>query len=337
MTLPNPIVVEVTRGDIVESIHRGAVAVVAADGTVELAVGDIDRPVFPRSAIKPLQALPLVETGAADAFRLSDAEIALACASHSAEPRHVAVVAAWLDRIGCSQRDLECGAHPPMDPSAAHALALGNTRPSPIHNNCSGKHTGFLAAARHMREPTAGYIGYDHPVQRRVRAALGEMCGCDLATAPVGTDGCGIPQYGLPLRAIALGMARLAAPDRLLPARRAAIERIRRAMAVEPFLVAGTDRFDTAVMTATGGAVLVKGGAEGVYAAIMPSRGLGVALKVDDGAKRAAEVAAGHVLRRLGAISTSAAAQLMAYLQPNIHNVAGRVVGHVRPAADCPV
>jgi L-asparaginase II len=333
----NPVVVEVTRGDMVESVHRAAIAVVAADGAVELSCGDIEHPVYPRSAIKPLQALPLLETGAADAFGLSDVEIALACASHSAEPRHVAAVAAWLKRIGCNQEDLECGGHAPMDAAAANALTAGGVRPSALHNNCSGKHTGFLSGARHMGEPTAGYIGYDHPVQRRVRAALAEMCGVDVAQAPVGIDGCGIPQYGMPLRAIALGMARLAAPGRLLPARKAAIERVRRAMAAEPFLVAGTDRFDTAVMTATEGKILVKGGAEGVYAAILPDRRLGVALKIDDGAKRAAEAAAGHVLRRLGAIPEAAATRLASYLRPNVHNVVGRLVGEVRPAAACPV
>jgi L-asparaginase II len=338
MTAPaaNPVVVEVTRGDMIESRHRAAVVAVGADGRVALAAGDVERPVYPRSAIKPMQALPLVETGAADAFALGDAELALACASHSGEPRHVAAVAAWLGRIGCTQSDLECGAHAPVDAGAAKALATGRTRPSALHNNCSGKHTGFLTIARHMGEPTGGYIAYDHPVQRRVRSALAELCGCDLAAAPNGIDGCGIPQYGIPLRALALGMARLAAPERLPPARRSAIARIRAAMAAEPFLVAGSGRFDTAVIEATTGAVLIKTGAEGVYAAILPWRGLGLALKVDDGAKRAAEVALGHALRRLGALSDAAAARLGSFLEPVIPNVAGRAVGRIRIADDCP-
>jgi L-asparaginase II len=338
MTAPaaNPVVVEVTRGDMVESRHRAAIAVVDADGRVVLSAGDIDRAVYPRSAIKPMQALPLVESGAADAFRLGEAELALACASHSGEPRHVAAVAAWLARIGCAPSDLECGTHAPVDAAAAGALAVGHIRPSALHNNCSGKHAGFLTVARHMGEPTGGYIGYDHPVQRRVRAALAELCGCDLAAVPHGIDGCGIPQYGIPLRALARGMARLAAPERLPPARTAAILRIRAAMAAEPFLVAGSGRFDTAAIEATSGAVLVKTGAEGVYAAILTDRGLGLALKVDDGAKRAAEVALGHALRRLGALPDGAATRLAAFLEPAVHNVAGRVVGRVRVAAECP-
>jgi len=333
----NPVLIEVTRGDMVESRHRAAVAVVDAQGAVALSAGDIDRPVYPRSAIKPLQALAFVEAGAADRYGLGPPEIALACASHSAEPAHVALVQAWLTRIGCAPADLECGAHPPVNPAAARALVAAGQEPGPQHNNCSGKHAGFLTLARHHGIATAGYIGIEHPVQRAVRAVLSEMVGLDLAGAPVGIDGCGIPQYGIPLRAIARGMARLADDGALGAARRDAARRVRHAMAAHPLLTSGTGRYCKRLMDALGDRALVKTGAEGVYAAALPGRGLGIALKVDDGAGRAAEVAIAHVLDRLGVIGAADRVVLGDALAPPVLNVAGRTVGIVRPVADSPL
>ncbi|MCB2103059.1 MAG: asparaginase, partial [Rhodobacterales bacterium] len=195
----NPVVVEVLRGGHVESRHRGAAIAVRADGHVALSWGDVDRPVFPRSAIKPLQALPLIETGAADAFGLDEAEIALACASHNGEPLHTDRVAAWLARLGLSEADLECGAHWPKHEPAAHDLARAGAAPSALHNNCSGKHAGFLTTAVHRGEPTAGYVHRHHPVQQRVMGVMEQMCGLDLSAAPCGIDGCSIPTFALPL------------------------------------------------------------------------------------------------------------------------------------------
>ena len=333
----NPLVVEVTRGGMVESRHRAAVAIVDTQGTVVASWGDIERPVYGRSAIKPLQALPLVESGAADAFGLEPAEIALACASHNGEPRHVESVTAWLSRIGCSVADLECGRHLPYHTASAEALIRAGTAPTAAHNNCSGKHAGFLTTARHLGEPTKGYIRYEHPVQQRILGLLEQMAGLDLGEAPRGVDGCGIPVIGIPLGNTAMAMARLADPDRLPPARAAAARRILAAMTAEPFMVAGTGRFCTAVMEVAGAAVALKTGAEGVYAAALPTVGLGVALKVDDGAGRAAEVAMGCVLRHLKLLSADQERALAAQLTPPIRNRVGLETGRVQPSAGCPI
>jgi L-asparaginase II len=327
-----PLVVEATRGTLVESRHRVAVAAVDAKGATVFCAGDVAALAYPRSAIKPIQAIALVESGAADAFGLGDAEIALACASHGGEPRHVEVARAWLARIGLTEDDLECGAHAPNDTKASVALARSGAKPSPLHNNCSGKHSGFLTVARHLGHPTKGYIEPDHPVQRRVIATVMEMAGAPIEGAPRGIDGCGIPVVGMPISSLARAMARFADPAELAPPRRAAIERIRRAMAAEPFLVAGTNRFTTRVIEATGGRVLLKEGAEGVYCGALPQRGIGIALKAEDGAARAAAVAMGHMLVALSALEAREAALLADALSPAIVNVAGREVGRLRVA-----
>jgi L-asparaginase II len=329
----NPVLVEVTRGDMVESRHRGSVAISSPEGRIAFAVGDIERAVYPRSAIKPLQALALVESGAAAAFGVTDEEVALACASHGGEKPHVEAVSAWLARIGASAADLECGPQPPLNDQAARELWRSGSVPTALHNNCSGKHAGFLTLARHMGEPMRGYIRADHPVQRRLAGILEEMCGVSLAAAPRGTDGCGIPVYGVPLRALARAMARLADPGALAPARAEAARRVRRAMAAHPFLVGGTKRFCTGIMSVTGERALLKGGAEGVYCAALPAQGLGVALKIDDGASRAAEVAMGRLLRRFGALAGDEPERLLRILEPAVTNWAGTVVGEIRPAA----
>lgn len=331
----NPILVEVTRGGMIESRHRGCVAVVDADGKVVRAWGNIEQPVYGRSAIKPLQALPLIESGAADRYGLGSAEIALACASHSGENGHVRRVRAWLTQIGCSVADLECGAHMPYhEPSAAALIAAGK-KPDALSNNCSGKHAGFLATARHLREKTAGYIRFEHPVQQRILGLLEQMCGLSLVQAPRGVDGCGIPVIGIPLGNMAMAMARMADPDsHLSPARAAAARRILAAMAAHPFLVAGTGRFCTDVMKIVGLKAVIKTGAEGVYCAALPTLGLGVALKIDDGGGRAAEVAMGHLLRELKLLTDDENSALQEALTPAVTNRAGLQTGQVLPAFD---
>lgn len=325
----NPVVAEATRGTMVESRHRAAIAVVDATGRVIFKAGEIDAPVYPRSAIKPLQALPLLETGAADAFAVSREELALACASHGGEPRHTQAVAAWLERIGCSAEDLECGVHLPSHEPSAQALVRGGEAATALHNNCSGKHSGFLTLARHLNVPAQGYIRYEHPVQQRILGVLESMTGLELGGAPRGIDGCGIPVLGVPLGNLALAMARLVDPSDQPDARQAACARIVAAMAAEPFMVAGSGRFCTRVMEALGGRVVIKTGAEGVYCGGLREEGLGIALKVDDGTTRAAEAAMGAVLRRFGIIGEAEAGLLD---QP-ITSRAGVRVGEVRPAA----
>ncbi|MBV8653624.1 MAG: asparaginase [Alphaproteobacteria bacterium] len=328
-----PVLVEVLRGDLVESRHRGAVAVVDAAGKVVMSWGDIERPVFARSAIKPLQALPLVESGAADRYGARARELALACASHHGEVSHTEAVAAWLGRAGLAADDLECGAHLPNDTPSAHALLRAGNKPSALHNNCSGKHTGFLTTARHLGEATRGYIAADHPVQRRVTQALQEMCGVDLARAPHGTDGCGIPVLGIPLAAMARGMARMADPKGLPAERTEAARRLLDAMREFPVMVDGTGGFPTVLMQVAGTKLRLKPGAEGVFCGALPGLGYGVALKIEDGAGRAAEVAMGGVLERLGLFSDDERAKLDLLLRPVIKNIAGRAVGAMRPSA----
>lgn len=326
----NPILVETTRGELVESRHTGAAAVVDASGRVVRIWGDIDAPVFARSAIKPLQALPLLESGAADRFGLGNVEIALACASHRGEPIHVETVRRWLERADLGPRDLECGAHAPGNAEAAAALIRAGEAPSAVHNNCSGKHSGFLTTARHLGEPTRGYIAPEHPVQRRVTAVLEEMSGLDLSRAPRGTDGCGIPVIGISLRGMARAMARLADPKGLAAERAEAGKRILDAMAAAPLMVSGTGTFNTVLMTVAGATVRLKTGAEGVYCAVLPGLGYGVALKIDDGASRASEVAVAAILDGLGAFSEAQRATLAPQLRPIVRNVAGREVGEIR-------
>ena len=334
--VPNAVAVEVIRGDEVESLHRASCAVADARGRIVERWGDVERPVYLRSAIKPIQALPLVETGAAARFDVGDAEIALACASHNGEPKHIAAVEAWLARLGLAAADLKCGAHAPLHEPSANALFRAGGAPTAVHNNCSGKHAGMLTTARHFGEPTRDYIHRDHPVQQRVARAIGEMSGVDVSHAPVGIDGCNIPTIGLPLAGLATAMARFADPHAPAPERAAAVARVRAAMAARPDMIAGTGRFSTALIEASAGKILPKTGAEGVYAVALIDLGLGLAIKVDDGAWRAAEVATAAVLRRLGALDDALAERLADFVVSPLTNRAGRRVGEVRPSAGWP-
>lgn len=328
----NPVLVEVTRGDMVESLHRGAYAVCDTRGRVLLSAGDVERPVYPRSAIKPLQALALVESGAAEALAVSDAELALACASHDGEPLHAEAAVHWLQRLGLSVEDLECGVHWPLHEASLRHLAAHGETPTAAHNNCSGKHAGFLTLARFLQAPTAGYVRAEHPVQQRVLGVLEMMCGLDLRAAPHGIDGCGIPQYGIPLGNLALAFARFAEPDDQPERRQAACARVRRAMTEHPVMVAGHERFCTKVMTAAGGRALVKTGAEGVFCGAVPELGLGFAVKIGDGARRASQVVCGGLLRRLKALDAGAERVLAPLLQPGVVNRRGETVGAIRLA-----
>jgi len=330
--MANPVVVEVTRGSRVESAHRGAGAVVDATGKLVFAFGDIERPVFPRSAVKAFQALPLVESGAADRLGLTDAEIALCCASHSGEPEHVAAAAALLAKAGRDESALECGAHWPLGEEAARALARSGASPSALHNNCSGKHAGFVCLACARGVDPKGYVEPDHPVQREVKAALEAMTGVTLGEESRGIDGCSIPTYAIPLSALALGFARLGTGEGLAPERRRAAQRIRAAVAANPTMVAGAGRFDTEAMTIAGARAFTKTGAEGVFCAALPAVGLGVAVKADDGAKRAAETMIASLIDRFGGLSTQERARLSRFVSPRLTNWRGIEVGFVRPS-----
>ena len=330
--MTSPILVEVFRGSRVESEHRGRVAVIDADGNAVLLLGDVARLVFARSAVKPLQALPLVESGAADRFGFADDELALASASHTGEPAHVAVVERMLARAGLDATALACGAHPPIHAPSAQALARSAREPSALHNNCSGKHAGFLCVACAMGADPAGYTDPAHPVQRAVKAALEGIVGVALDDRSCAIDGCSAPTWALPLERLAHGFARFGTGRGLDPHRAEAAARIRAACAARPYLVAGTGRFCTRIMAHFGGRVLVKGGAEGVLCGALPEAGIGVAIKCDDGAARAAEVAMAALISRLLALDDADRAALAPLVRPALRNWNGIEVGALRPS-----
>lgn len=343
MSFPDPLdMVHALRGGIVESMHRGALAIVDADGALRLALGDVERPVFARSAIKGLQALPLVASGAAQAFGLTDEELALACASHGGEPRHADTAARMLAKAGLDEAALECGTHWPKHEDSMRALAAAGRTPSALNNNCSGKHAGFvcvgcLMARAQGAEPAAfvrGYRAHEHPVMREVAAALQQTTGADIEHAPRGTDGCSIPTYGIPLRQLALGFARFGTGVGLPPSMAQAAQRLRRAVAAAPYFVAGTGRFDTRVMERLGDRVFCKVGAEGVYCAALPALGLGVAIKMDDGnTARAVEVVMAAVLEALLPMDAAEQAFLRGFSDAPLVNWNGIEVGRLQASA----
>jgi L-asparaginase II len=326
------VLVEVLRGGLVESAHRGAAIVCDGDGATVFAVGDAERPVFPRSAVKAIQALPLVESGAADALGFGERELALVCASHSGEDEHVALARNMLERAGLDETALECGAHWPRG-AAGFALARKEGKPGPIHNNCSGKHTGFLCTCRHLGAAHEGYVAPEHPAQERVREALESVTGAGHGRENRGIDGCSIPTYAVPLRALAHGFARMATGRGLGPERARAARRLLGACMAWPFLTAGTGRADKALMEAGEGRVFTKTGAEGVYCAALPDLGLGLAVKCDDGAGRAAEAAVAALLARLLAADAARADRFDALARPILKNWRGIEVGTLRPTA----
>jgi len=327
--MANPVLVEITRGDLVESVHRGSVAIADAQGNIRFALGDLKTPVYPRSSLKPIQALPLLESGAAEAFGLDDEEIALACASHSGEPMHTTRVAAWLARIGCVESDLACGAHPSRYEPVAEDMIQRGEAPTRIHNNCSGKHTGFLTVARHWDIATQGYELHDHPVQRAIAKTLGELT--EIKTEfPWGVDGCAAPNFAVPLDAQARAFAKFAAPDALSPERASACRRIVRAMMSHPELVSGTGRTCAILMRSAKGRAAVKTGAEGFFAGMIPELGLGISIKIDDGAGRAADTVIAAILDKLGVLGDAGDARQM--LRAPITNTRNDVVGERRIA-----
>jgi L-asparaginase II len=332
--MDNPILVEVTRGQVVESWHRGSVAVVDAEGSTVLALGDVERRVFPRSAVKALQALPLVESGIADKYGLTDEEIALACASHSGEPAHVAAAASMLAKAGQGEPCLECGVHWPLGEAAARALAAEGGQPTQLHNNCSGKHAGFICLACGMGDDPKGYVKAQHPVQQAVRSALEDLTGASHTEDVSGIDGCSIPTYAIPLPALAFGFAKFGAGVGISPGCKSAAERIRKAVARHPFMVAGTGRFDTRLMEVLRERAFVKVGAEGVYCAAFPELGYGIALKADDGAGRAAEAMMAALILRFLKLDDTERATVEALAQPVLKNWNGIEVGCIRVTRD---
>ncbi len=285
-----PIHVEIIRGPEIESRHRVHAVLTNGKGDIKAVHGDAALPVFARSSIKALQAISLVESGAADQFNVSDVELALACASHFAEPRHVTAVQAWLKRLGLAESDLECGPQPPYERPVSEA--------TPVCNNCSGTHTGMLTLALFMKEPTKGYTDVQHPVQQKIIGTMGDMAGMPLTMTQCGVDGCSAPAPVLPLQAWAKAFSSFMMPEKFGAARASACNRLMSAAMQNPFYVGGTKRLDTILMEASGGKIFSKAGAEATHVMAIPSQDTVIAIKTEDGAHRGTQAAVHALLQR---------------------------------------
>lgn len=323
------ITVNVTRGGIVESRHSIHAAIVGSNGERRETWGDVVTPVYPRSAIKAMQALPMIESGAAAHFQLTPAEIALCCASHTGEPTHVAAVQHMLEKIGLKEHHLACGCHWPTYPEAAYQLSAQQATPDQRHNNCSGKHAGMLAHAAMMGDAPEGYVGIDHPVQQRIAQAMSEMCEIDYSQCDWSPDGCSAPTWAIPLDHLGLAFAKFADPSNLSPERQAACKTLFDAVVKHPFMVAGTGRYCTDMMTILGDKVFLKVGAEGVYVAAIPALKCAIVLKCVDGATRAAESVMTALLDRLGITKGISDVAMAPYRQSDLKNWKGLHTGHI--------
>lgn len=330
--------VEVWRGRVVESRHRGHVAAVDGDGRLVAQAGEPETVTYLRSSGKPFQALPLLTSGAADRFGFDETEIAVACGSHSGEDVHAETVARMLGKLGLDEGFLKCGTHEPFDLATAERLRAGGERPTALRNNCSGKHTGMLALALQLGARPEEYDHADSPVQQAILRAVAKFAGLPVENIAVGTDGCGVPVFGMPVGTMALMYARLASPPSDFDEEtRRACARITGAMTAHPEMVGGTrERFDTEVMRACGASVVSKIGAEGVYTAgVRPNerwpRGLGLAFKIEDGEdRRARSTIAIEALRQLDVLNEDAQKALQPYASFPVKNHRGENVGEIR-------
>ena len=327
-------IVEVVRGKIAESTHHVDAVAYDCDGKQIDFWGDPNRIVFPRSSIKPLQTIPLVESGAFDRLHLKNRYLTLASSSHSGEKVHVDNVQEWLSQIGLSNNDLGCGAHYPFEENHQREMIRNAKAPRNLHNNCSGKHAGILSTICFFEEPTKGYTNIDHPAQIRIRKLLEEMMEISLKNSPWDLDGCSIPAFAMPLYSIAKAMAKMSYPKNLSEKRSAAIKMINNAIMESPYLLAGKDRFCTIMTENLKGNAIVKVGAEGFYTGILLNKGLGIALKVRDGNKRAAEVAMAWLLKKYKALNEELFEKLKTYTQPIIKNHRQFETGQIRVKED---
>ena len=333
----SPRLLVVRRGQEEESFHRGRAVVATASGETVLTVGNIGASVFPRSSIKPIQAIPLVASGAADKYGFSDDEIALACGSHVGSPLHVATAQSILKKIDSACDQLGCGAHWPLDSGESRALAARGKKPTALHNNCSGKHCGFLAVATIRGLAMAGYTDANHPVMREVTNAISHVTGVNLDESQACVDGCAIPAFSMPLVSVATGFARLGTGEGLSPLLARAAERIRTAIVQNPIMLSGAGRVDTCITEESQGEVFVKSGAEGVMAASIPALGYGLAVKIDDGAQRAATAVMANlllqILQKHGIATANAIEALTEHARFPLKNWNGTAVGSVEPVS----
>jgi len=325
--------VEVTRNNAVESRHFGAAVVCNIKGDVIESWGNIENLIFPRSALKPMQAIQLVESGASTHYELNNAELSLACSSHQGEKMHQDLVASWLHRLELTEEHLACGPVLPEHTESAHQLLASGQQGCRIHHNCSGKHTGFLTTALHLHIPLDDYHRLDHPLQQLSMDTLSDLADVDLKQFPIGIDGCGLPAPTMPLLQLGRAMARFANPMDLSDSRAQAIYRLHEAINNEPLYIAGHKAVASELNEVTKGAVLAKTGAEGIITAALPELGLGIALKIADGSARAPSVALLAILDHLGALSDDEKLKLQSHIAPTIVNSRGLKVGEIRPAA----
>lgn len=327
----NPVLVDVFRGSVVESRHRGALAIYDSEGKKLFSAGDIERAIFPRSAIKSIQALPLVESGAADAFGFENADLAMACASHSGEPEHAARALSMLKRAGLDASALECGSHWSSQQNVLIEQARSGSVPTALHNNCSGKHAGFLATCAHCNMETKGYVALGSEIQNMVRDTMQQVTGAVHSIDQCGTDGCSIPTYAIPLSNLAQGFARMVSGQGMSEGRAKAATRLINACMDQPYYVAGKDRACTKLMEMAPGRIFVKTGAEGVFCGSVPELGVGFAIKCDDGATRGAEVMVSTVLSRLFKDDEELSAKLDSFSRKELKNWNGIKVGSYAP------
>ncbi|MCW8854730.1 MAG: asparaginase [Gammaproteobacteria bacterium] len=331
--MPYELLVEVTRNGTVESRHFGTAVVCDYRGKVVASWGDIESLVFPRSALKPMLAIQLVESGASDHYALNNAELSLACSSHQGEQIHQTLVTSWLSRLGLTEEHLACGAVLPEHTDSAHQLLASGQKGCRIHHNCSGKHSGFLTTALHLGLPLDNYHLLEHPLQQLSMEILSDLAGVDLNQYPMGIDGCGLPAPTMPLLQLGYATARFAKPVDLAETRARAIYRLHQAITNEPLYIAGHGTVASELNEVTKGAVLAKTGAEGIVTAALPERGLGIAVKIADGSARARSVALLAILDHLGALSEEEKQKLQDHISPTLLNSRGLAVGEVRPAA----
>jgi len=331
--------VRVDRGGHPESCHEGALVVTDDAGEVRLSWGDPSVPVFVRSSLKMIQALPVVETGAADAFALEPADLAVCCASHSGEPFHVRAVRGILERAGVDEGLLHCGPHAPIHAESARELVRSGREPLPVHNNCSGKHAGMLASSARAGWDPVTYWRPEHPLQRRIRATLAELAAVPEESIAHGVDGCGVPAFRLPLERFAQALARFAAGGDAARGHGEATARIFAAMSRHPEMVGGTGRFCTDLPRACGRPLLAKGGAEGVYVAAWredSGRGAALAVKAASGDERSRDFIVADVLHRIGILDDEGIARLARFHAAPLRNHAGDAVGRLVSLVEVP-
>lgn len=324
--------VDVSRGQLLESAHSGHIAVVNSEGELLYSLGDTKRVTYARSSMKPLQAIPIVESGAMEFYGMDEADLSLACASHNGESQHTDRVLNILNQINLTIDDLKCGTHTPRCQKAYKKIIKDDKEVTPEFNNCSGKHTGMLATAKYLNESTDDYYKVEHPVQQRILEVISDIAEVPKEEIEIGIDGCGVPVHGIPLENLALAFARMANPTGFSDSRKNAIEKVTESMISAPEMVGGTDRFCTDLMKNAGGSLFGKAGAEGVYCIGDKKSGIGIAIKIEDGNGRAAAPAAMEVLKQLNLLDETRLKQLENYHYPVLLNARKEAIGQLAPS-----